>query len=38
MICDRYGRPKGGSSLRYSWLTMRPSFANITADRKVAPA
>jgi len=31
-------RPKGGSSLRYSWLTMRPSFVIITADRKVAPA
>jgi len=35
---DHYGRPKGSSSLRYSWLTMRPPFAIITADRKAAPA
>jgi len=37
-IREHYGWPKGGSSLRYSWLTMRPPFAIITADRKVAPA
>jgi len=37
-IRDHYGRSKGGSSFRYSWLTMRPPFAIITADRKVAPA
>jgi len=37
-IRDHYGRPKGGSSLRYSWLTMRPPLVIIMADRKVAPA